>query len=177
VEKQFLTGRPMPIHRRNIRAATPEDIPTIFNLIEQLAEYEKLAHMVSGNTTMLADALFGAQPSCECCLVADDEKIVGFAIYFTTFSTFLCKRGLYLEDLFIIPEARGRGHGKALLIYLSTLAQQRQCGRFEWRVLDWNKPSIDFYRSLGASILPEWHLVRLTDGEFTKLAAAASSLR
>ncbi len=167
----------MPLHNRKIRAATAEDVPTIFNLIQQLAEYEKLAHMVSGNPAMLADALFGPRPSCECVLIADEEKTVGFALYFTTFSTFLCKSGLYLEDLFVLPEARGRGHGKALLIYLAQLAQQRGCGRFEWRVLDWNKPSIDFYRSLGASILPEWHLVRMTDGEFTKLAAEAISLR
>ncbi len=167
----------MPLINRDIRAATPDDVTTIFDLIQQLAEYEKLANMVTGNPAMLRDALFGARPSCECVLIADAGQTVGFALYFTTFSTFLCKSGLYLEDLFVIPDARGRGHGKALLIYLAQLAVQRGCGRFEWRVLDWNKPSIDFYRSLGASILPEWHLVRMTDGEFAKLAAEAISLR
>ncbi len=167
----------MPLNSRDIRPATPDDVETIFNLIQQLAVYEKLEHMVSGNPAMLHDALFGDQPSCECVLIADAGKTVGFALYFTTFSTFLCKSGLYLEDLFVIPEARGRGHGKALLIYLAQLAQQRGCGRFEWRVLDWNKPSIDFYRSLGASIMPEWHLVRMTDSEIAKLAAEAISLR
>lgn len=167
----------MPLNSHDIRLATPADVPTIFNLIGQLSVYEKLEHLVTGNTAMLHDALFGATPSCECVLVSDQGRTVGFALYFTTFSTFLCKSGLYLEDLFVVPEVRGRGHGKALLIYLAELAQQRGCGRFEWRVLDWNKPSIDFYRSLGASILPQWHLVRMTESEIAKLAAEAKSLR
>jgi GNAT superfamily N-acetyltransferase len=167
----------MPLSTRDIRPAAPDDVDTIFNLIQQLAIYEKLEHMVSGNPAMLHDALFGSQACCECVLIADEGKTVGFALYFTTFSTFLCKSGLYLEDLFVIPQARGHGHGKALLIYLAQLALQRGCGRFEWRVLDWNKPSIDFYRSLGASIMPEWHLVRMTDNEIAKLAAEAISLR
>jgi len=161
----------------SIRPATPTDVSIIFDLIGQLAVYEKLEHMVSGNVAMLNDALFGARPSCECVVIADEGATVGFALYFTTFSTFLCKSGLYLEDLFVVPEARGRGHGKALLIHLAQLAQQRGCGRFEWRVLDWNKPSIDFYRSLGAAIMPEWHLVRMTESEIAKLAAEAISLR
>jgi GNAT superfamily N-acetyltransferase len=167
----------MPLNSRDIRAALPGDVPTILNLIRQLAVYEKLEHMVTGTPAMLNAALFGPNPSCECVLIADEGKTVGFALYFTTFSTFLCKSGLYLEDLFVVPEARGRGHGKALLICLAQLAQQRGCGRFEWRVLDWNKPSIDFYRSLGASIMPEWHLVRMTDREIAQLAAEAISLR
>jgi GNAT superfamily N-acetyltransferase len=167
----------MPLNSRDIRPALPGDVPTILNLIRQLAVYEKLEDMVTGTPAMLNSALFGANPSCECVLIADEGKTVGFALYFTTFSTFLCKSGLYLEDLFVVPEARGRGHGKALLIYLAQLAQQRGCGRFEWRVLDWNKPSIDFYRSLGASIMPEWHLVRMTDREIATLAAEAISLR
>jgi GNAT superfamily N-acetyltransferase len=167
----------MPLSTRDIRPAAPDDVDTIFNLIQQLAIYEKLEQMVSGNPAMLHDALFGSRPCCECVLTSDMGKTVGFALYFTTFSTFLCKSGLYLEDLFVIPEARGRGHGKALLIYLAQLALQRGCGRFEWRVLDWNKPSIDFYRSLGASIMPEWHLVRMSDNAIAKLAAEAISLR
>ncbi len=167
----------MPLNAHHIRPATVADVPTIVDLIHQLAVYEKLEHMVSGTADMLREALFGEHPSCECVLLQEDHHTVGFALYFTTFSTFLCKSGLYLEDLFVIPAARGRGHGKACLIYLAQLAQQRGCGRFEWRVLDWNKPSIDFYRSLGAAIMPEWHLVRMTEGEIAKLAAEAISLR
>ncbi len=167
----------MPLNSHDIRLATVADVPSILQLIQQLAVYEKLEHMVSGNVDMLNDALFGQKPSCECVLISEAGKTIGFALYFTTFSTFLCKSGLYLEDLFVIPEARGRGHGKALLIYLAQLAQQRGYGRFEWRVLDWNKPSIDFYRSLGAAIMPEWHLVRMTESEIAKLAAEAISLR
>ena len=167
----------MSLNSHDIRLATAADVPTIFELIQQLSVYEKLEHMVSGNVAMLNEALFGEKPSCECVLISEADKTIGFALYFTTFSTFLCKRGLYLEDLFIVSEARGRGHGKALLIYLAQLAQQRGCGRFEWRVLDWNQPSIDFYRSLGADIMPEWHLVRMTESEIATLAAEAISLR
>ncbi len=153
-----------------IRPTTPADVATIQDLIRQLAVYEKLEHMVSGTEAMLRDNLFGQHPSCECVLAVEDGKPVGFALYFTTFSTFLCKPGLYLEDLFVIPAARGKGYGKALLRYLAGLAQERGCGRFEWRVLDWNQPSIDFYKSLGAQIMPEWHLVRMTEPEFAALA-------
>lgn len=160
-----------------IRPATAADVAAIFDLIRQLSVYEKLEHMVTGNEVMLGDALFGTRPSCECVIAEERGKAVGFALYFTTFSTFLCKPGLYLEDLFVIPAARGRGYGKALLAHLAALATARECGRFEWRVLDWNAPSIDFYKSLGASILPEWHLARMTAPEFTRLAQAANSPR
>jgi GNAT superfamily N-acetyltransferase len=156
-----------PLH---IRAATPADVDTILDLIGQLAVYEKLEHMVTGSRAMLRDNLFGANPSCECILAEDDGVPVGFALTFTTFSTFLCKPGLYLEDLFVVPAARGKGAGKALLKHLAGLARARGCGRFEWRVLDWNTPSIRFYQSLGASILPEWHLVRMTEAEIMALA-------
>jgi GNAT superfamily N-acetyltransferase len=155
----------------NITPATPADVPTIFNLIGQLAVYEKLEHMVTGTEAMLNENLFGARPSCECVIARVDGKPIGFALYFTTFSTFLCKPGLYLEDLFVIPAARGAGHGKALLKFLANLALQRGCGRFEWRVLDWNTPSIEFYKSLGATIMPEWHLVRMIEPEMAALAA------
>ncbi len=126
--------------------------------------------MAIGTAPMRHDALFGAKPSCECVVAFENNKPIGFALFFTTFSTFLCKPGLYLEDLFVIPAARGGGHGKALLKYLAALAVTRNCGRFEWRVLDWNTPSIEFYKSLGATIMPEWHLVRMTATEFTTLA-------
>lgn len=155
----------------NIRPATPKDIAVILDLIRQLAVYEKLEHMITGTDNMMHEALFGARPSCECVIAEEDEKPIGFALYFTTFSTFLCKPGLYLEDLFVIPAARGKGYGKALLKHLAGLAQARDCGRFEWRVLDWNEPSIQFYKSLGAKIMPEWHLVRMTEAEIGVLAS------
>ncbi len=154
----------------NIRPATVSDVATILDLIRQLSVYEKLEHMVTGNEAMLHNALFGNTPSCECVIARDHDVPVGFALFFTTFSTFLCKPGLYLEDLFVIPAARGHGYGKALLKHLAALAVERDCGRFEWRVLDWNTPSIEFYKSLGASVMPEWHLVRMTEAEFAALA-------
>ncbi len=154
----------------SIRLATANDVPVIRDLIRQLAVYEKLEHMVAGSDAMMHDALFGARPSCECVIAEENSMPVGFALFFTTFSTFLCKPGLYLEDLFVIPSARGKGYGKALLKHLAGLAKVRDCGRFEWRVLDWNEPSIQFYKSLGATIMPEWHLVRMTEMEIGVLA-------
>lgn len=156
----------------SIIPATADHVGVILDLIKQLAVYEKLAHMVSGNEAMLHEALFGERPSCECLIALEGGQPVGFALCFTTFSTFLAKPGLYLEDLFIVPEARGRGYGKALLKHLAAQAQARGCGRFEWRVLDWNEPSIKFYESLGASIMKEWLLVRMTEAEIAALAAA-----
>ena len=154
----------------SILPATESDVSTILDLIRQLSVYEKLEHMLTGNEAMLHAALFGDRPSCECVVARDGAERIGFALYFTTFSTFLCKPGLYLEDLFVVPAARGHGVGKALLKYLAALAVERRCGRFEWRVLDWNTPSIEFYKSLGASVMPEWHLVRMTETEFAALA-------
>jgi GNAT superfamily N-acetyltransferase len=159
--------------RSSIEPATDADVPLIFALIRQLADYERLSHMVSGSEDMLRENLFGARPSCECVIARRDGRAVGFALFFTTFSTFLCKPGLYLEDLFVVPEVRGTGIGKALLRHLAALAQARGCGRFEWRVLDWNTPSIEFYKSLGAVIMPEWHLVRMLEPEIRALAAGA----
>ena len=153
-----------------IRPATAAHVGIIFDLIRQLAVYEKLEDMVSGNEAMLRESLFGAHPACECVLAWENERPVGFALYFTTFSTFLTKPGLYLEDLFVIPAARGHGYGKTLLRHLAALARARGCGRFEWRVLDWNEPSIKFYESLGASIMKEWLLVRMTEAEIRQLA-------
>ena len=165
MEKQLLT-----MANISILPATESDVSTILDLIRQLSVYEKLEHMLTGNEAMLHAALFGDRPSCECVVARDGAEPIGFALYFTTFSTFLCKPGLYLEDLFVVPAARGHGVGKALLKYLAALAVERHCGRFEWRVLDWNTPSIEFYKSLGASVLPEWHLVRMTETEFAALA-------
>ena len=158
MEKQFL-----------IRAAEPRDVPEILRLIHALAVYEKLEDQAVGTEPALHAALFGARPACEALLAERNGRAVGFALFFTTFSTFLCKPGLYLEDLFVEPESRGFGIGKALLARLAALAVARDCGRFEWRVLDWNEPSIKFYESLGATLMPTWILVRMTRREFATL--------
>ena len=155
-----------------IRAARADDVPEILRLIRELAEYEKLAHMAVGTPAMLHEALFGARAACEALIAERGGRAVGFALYFTTFSTFLCKPGLYLEDLFVEPAHRGAGIGKALLGELARLAAGRGCGRLEWRVLDWNEPSIRFYESLGASLMKEWILVRMTRPEFERLGGA-----
>jgi len=157
-------------HEFTIRAATRGDVPEVLRLIGALAEYEKLSDMLVGTEAMLAEQMFGQRPAAECLIAERGGRAVGFALFFTTFSTFLCEPGLYLEDLFVEPGARGVGMGKALLQRLAELAVERDCGRFEWRVLDWNEPSIRFYESLGAKILPEWELVRMTAPEFAALA-------
>jgi GNAT superfamily N-acetyltransferase len=154
----------------SIRAARRGDCVEILRLIRALAEYEKLADMAVGTPAMLEEQLFGARAPAEALMAERGGRAVGFALFFTTFSTFLCKPGLYLEDLFVEPAERGHGIGKALLRELAALAVARDCGRFEWRVLDWNEPSIRFYESLGAKILPEWQLVRMTAPEFALLA-------
>ena len=156
-----------------ISLATPADIGALLRLIRSLAEYEQLAHLVVCKDTDLERALFGSRPECEAVLVRIDERIepVGFALYFHNFSTFLGRPGLYLEDLFVEPEFRGRGLGKALLIHLAKLAVQRNCGRFEWSVLDWNVDAQGFYQSLGATILPDWRITRVTGPALEQLAA------
>jgi GNAT superfamily N-acetyltransferase len=153
-----------------IRPATPADLGELLRLIRGLAEYEKLSHMVTGTEAMLREALFGARPVAEALMVERGGRAAGFALYFMSFSTFLCKPGLYLEDLFVEPEHRGHGLGKALLRHLAALAIERGCGRFEWHVLDWNEPSIRFYESLGATLMPEWELVRMTEPQLSALA-------
>ena len=155
-----------------IRPAQPRDVPEILRLIRELAIYEKLEDQAVGTIPMLTEALFGKRPSCEALLAERDGRAVGFALYFTTFSTFLCKPGLYLEDLFVESDSRGIGLGKALLARLASIAQERGCGRFEWRVLDWNEPSIKFYESLGATLMPTWILVRMTGSAIATLAAS-----
>ncbi len=154
----------------SIRAAEPRDTREILRLIRSLAEYEKLADMAVGTAEQLERSLFGPRPACETIIAEREGRAVGFALFFTTFSTFLCKPGIYLEDLFVEPAERGRGIGKALLARLAQLAVERGCGRLEWRVLDWNEPSIRFYESLGAKLMPEWELVRMTAGDFARLA-------
>lgn len=154
-----------------LRPASPDDCDEIDRLIRALADYEKLAHQMQGTPEKLRSALFGPRPAAEAVMAERGGRAVGFALYFTTFSTFLAKPGLYLEDLFVEPAHRGAGIGKALLAHLAGLAVERGCGRFEWRVLDWNEPSIRFYESIGGRVLPEWELVRMTEPEFAALAA------
>ncbi|MBK8323874.1 MAG: GNAT family N-acetyltransferase [Betaproteobacteria bacterium] len=154
-----------------LRPATPDDCVEIDRLIRELADYEKLAHQMQGTPEKLRAALFGPRPAAEAVMAERGGRAVGFALFFTTYSTFLSKPGLYLEDLFVEPAHRGAGIGKALLTHLAGLAVERGCGRFEWRVLDWNEPSIRFYESIGGRILPEWELVRMTEPEFAALAA------
>jgi GNAT superfamily N-acetyltransferase len=153
-----------------IRFATAADTSTIVRLIRALAEYERLTHEVVLDEDQLREHLFGPRPYAEVLLVEDAGQVVGFALFFHNYSTFLGKPGIYLEDLFVLPEQRGKGHGKALLIALARLAVERGCGRMEWSVLNWNQPSIDFYRALGAVPMKEWTVYRLT-GEALKAAA------
>jgi GNAT superfamily N-acetyltransferase len=155
-----------------IRAATPTDVPVLFDLIQALAEYEKLSHAVTGNTEALLDHLFGAKPYAEAILVESAGQAVGFALFFPNYSTFLTKPGIYLEDLFVLPEFRRKGIGKAILQYLAQLAVERDCGRLEWSVLDWNEPAIAFYEKLGASVLPDWRICRVTGDSLTQLASS-----
>lgn len=145
-----------------IRPATAADTPLILEFIRSLADYEKLTHEVSATEEQLRRTLFAEPPTAFCVLGFLEDAPVGFALYFFNYSTFLAKPGLYLEDLFVKPEYRGRGFGKTLLLHLAKLANARDCGRMEWTVLDWNKPAIDFYESLGARRMREWQICRLT---------------
>lgn len=153
-----------------IRFATRDDLSLIMELIHGLAEYEKLADKVTATPELIGHALFSDRPLAEC-LIAESEGIaIGFAIFFHNFSTFLGQPGVYLEDLFVIPECRGRGIGKALLSRLAAIALERGCGRMEWAVLDWNEPAIKFYRGLGANTLDDWRVCRLVGESLTDLA-------
>ena len=154
-----------------IRPAQPSDLPTIVALIRELAEYEHLAHEVVLDAAELAEHLFGPRPYAEVLIAeSDDGTPVGFALFFHNFSTFLGRPGIHLEDLFVRPEHRGSGHGVALLAELGRIARDRRCGRIEWNVLDWNEPSIAFYRALGAEPKDEWVLYRLTGDPMDALA-------
>ena len=156
--------------RIGIRPAVPGDIPLVLKFIQELAEYEKLSHEVTATEDQLRSTLFGARPVAEVVIASHDDVPVGFAVFFATYSTFLGKPGLYLEDLFVRPAARGNGIGRALLEYLARLTVERGWGRLEWRVLDWNEPSIAFYRKLGAEPLDDWTVFRVTGGALRALA-------
>lgn len=157
-----------------LRSATPADVPVLFRLIQALAEYEKLSHAVTGNSEALSEHLFGTHPYAEAVLAEYAGQPAGFALFFSNYSTFLTQPGIYLEDLFILPEYRRQGIGKAMLSYLAQLAVERGCGRLEWSVLDWNEPAIAFYRRMGASVLDDWRICRVTGESLIQLAAEAS---
>lgn len=156
-----------------IRLATSADLPAIARLIRGLAEYEKLSHVVQLDEARLKDHLFGPRPYAEVLMAEEAGAVVGFALFFHNYSTFLARPGIYLEDLFVLPEHRGQGHGKALLCAVARLAVERGCGRMEWSVLDWNEPSIAFYRALGAVPLNDWTMFRLA-GEALQATAIVS---
>jgi GNAT superfamily N-acetyltransferase len=153
-----------------ILPATERDVPAILALIQALAEYEKLAHEVAATEARLRETLFGAKPSAEVLLAHWDHECAGFAVFFPTYSTFLARPGIYLEDLFIKPHLRGKGIGLALLKHVARLAAERGCGRLEWGVLNWNEPAIGFYRKLGAAPMDEWTKYRLTGDALASLA-------
>jgi GNAT superfamily N-acetyltransferase len=147
-----------------LRAAVPGDVPVILDLVRELAAYENLSHEVDATPERMRKALFpeDGSPEAECILALADGEPAGYALWFTTFSTFHARPGLYLEDVFVKPGLRRRGIGRALLLHVARTASRRGCGRMEWTVLDWNRPAIDFYASIGAQTLPDWRLCRLT---------------
>lgn len=154
-----------------VRSATPDDVPTVYRMITALAEFEKLTHLVVATEADLADALFGPRPAAEVLLAERDGVAAGFALFFHNFSTFLGRRGLWLEDIFVLPEHRRHGCAKALLRALAGIAVERGCGRFEWAVLDWNVGAIAFYEELGGTVLPDWRIVRVVGPALDALAA------
>jgi GNAT superfamily N-acetyltransferase len=179
-------------------AAREEDVPVILRLITALGEYERLAHEVVATEDDIREALFGPRPAAEVLIawaqpspeasarqalspeasapqVPPSSEPIGFALFFHNFSTFLGRRGLYLEDLFVVPHWRGRGVGRRLLTHLAGIAVERNCGRMEWSVLDWNEPAVGFYQRLGATVMPDWRICRLTGDGLTQLAAARES--
>ena len=165
----------MTLRHRSLRPARPGDTDAILAMIHALADYEKLSHLCSGTRADLDAALFGPAPAADVLLGEIDGKTAGFALFFPTFSTFLARRGMWLEDLFVYPEFRGHGLGRALLTGVARIAAERGCGRFEWSVLDWNVPSIRFYEYLGATVMPDWRIARVTGPALARLAASAEA--
>lgn len=154
----------------SVRSATPEDLDLVVSLIRELAIYEKLENTIKSTRDDIRTALFSSSPSAEVLIGELDGVAVGFALFYHNFSTFLGKKGLYLDDLFVIPDARGKGVGKLLLKSLAKLAVERDCARMEWFVLDWNTPSIEFYKSLGAEPMDGWTVFRMTNDAIASLA-------
>jgi GNAT superfamily N-acetyltransferase len=157
----------------SVRPAEPADVTHIHSMIVELAVFEKLEHMVVATEELLHEGLFGTRPACEAIIGEENGEVVAFALFFHNFSTFLTKKGLYLEDLYVRQSHRGKGYGTALLSKLAQIAVERQCGRFEWSVLDWNEPAIGFYQTMGAEILPEWRICRVTGEALDHLARRA----
>jgi GNAT superfamily N-acetyltransferase len=153
--------------------ATERDVPPILGFIRELAEYERLSHEVSATEETLANSLFGERPAAEVLLGYVGGDPAGFALFYHTFSTFLGRPGIYLEDLCVRPEFRGRGVGRALLVYLARLAKERDCGRLEWWVLDWNEPATRFYKGLGAVPKDDWTIYRVAGNDLEELAAGS----
>lgn len=153
-----------------IRPACVEDVPVILQLIRDLATYERAPDEVTATEEQLVDVLFGKRSAAEVLLALEGQSPVGFAVFFHNFSTWLGRPGLYLEDLFVEPEKRGKGYGRALLVELAKIARERECGRMEWAVLDWNEPAIKFYRALGAKPMDDWTVFRLTREGIARLA-------
>ena len=154
----------------SVRPAEPADVTHIHSMIVELAVFEKLEHMVVATEELLHDGLFGERPACEAIVGEENGTVVTFALFFHNFSTFLTKRGLYLEDLYVRQVHRGKGYGNRMLKHLARIAVERECGRFEWSVLDWNAPAINFYKSMGAEILPDWRICRVTGAPLASLA-------
>jgi GNAT superfamily N-acetyltransferase len=161
-----MPGYPPP----KIRPATAADVPLVLDFIRGLAEYERLSHLVVADEASLHESLFGARPGAEVLLAFAGPEPVGFAVFFHNFSTFLGVKGLWLEDIFVKPEHRKRGYGKALLLAAARVAHERGCGRFEWAALDWNTPAWDFYRALGAAPMEDWTMFRVTGAALARLA-------
>ena len=169
-----MTMPPAPSNPRlRIRRARQEDVPLILGFIKELAEYERLAHEVVANEAILRETLFGERPYAEVVIAYYDGQPVGYAIFFHSFSSFLGRPGIYLEDVYVRPPMREKGIGKALLVYLAQLAKERKCGRLEWAVLNWNEPSIAFYKKLGAIPMSEWTVFRLTGTALDRVAEDA----
>lgn len=154
----------------SIKFATVREVPLILQFIKELAEYEQLLHEVVATEALLEETLFGPRAHAEVIIGYLDDKPVSFALFFHNFSTFLGRPGIYLEDLYVKPEARGHGIGKSMLVYLAHLAKERKCGRLEWWVLNWNEPAIRFYKSLGARAMDEWTVYRLTGESLDSMA-------
>lgn len=155
-----------------IRPATAADVPIILSFVRKLAEYEKLSHEVVATEELLRESLFGARKTAEVAIGYFEGKAVGFVLYFHNYSTFLARPGLYIEDLFVDEAYRRRGFGRGLLLHVARLAGERQCGRLEWAVLDWNEPAVNFYKNLGAAAMDEWTVFRVTGAALKKLAGA-----
>jgi GNAT superfamily N-acetyltransferase len=158
-----------------ILPAREADVPVVLRLITALGEYEKLGHEVVATAADIRDGLFGPRPTVEVVIAWAGDEAAGFALFFHNYSTFLGRRGLYLEDLFVVPEWRARGIGRRLLVHLARLALERNCGRMEWSVLDWNAPAVGFYERIGASVMQDWRICRLTADGIGRLAATAET--